>query len=124
MGYVSLGDSLVTVDAADYSKAPWDLRINGSEGRAFLGSNDIKLEYWDGKTEHWTNEGQSGSGMDIAVQEIVAWLENETVFEYDPAESVHVLEAIAAFHASHKKNSAWVELPLTGNDLEIGIRSG
>ena len=83
-----------------------------------------KPEYWNGKIENWTNKDQSGSGMDIAVQEIVAWLENETVFEYDPAESVHVLEAIAAFHASHKKNSAWVELPLTGNDLEIGIRSG
>ena len=115
---------MVTVDATDYSKAPWDLRVNGSEGRAFIGSNDVRLEYWDGRTEHWTNASQHGSGMDVAVGEIVAWLNNGRDFEYDPAETVNVLEAIVAFHASHAKNSTWVELPLGGDDRGIGVAGG
>ena len=118
------GGLMVTVDATEYSKAPWDLRVNGSEGRAFVGGNDVRVEYWDGRSEHWTNASQDGSGMDVAVREIVAWLNNGGVFEYDSAETVHVLEAIVAFHASHTKNSAWIELPLVGNDRDIEIRSG
>lgn len=120
-------DLMVTVDAADYSKAPWDLRINGTEGRAFVGGrtvSDVKLEYWDGRIEHWTNDIQQGTGMDVAVEEIVAWLDNRKEFEHDPREAVHVLEAIAAFHASHAKNSEWIELPLSGSDLEIEVHSG
>ena len=118
------GGLMVTVDAADYSRTPWDIRVNGSEGRAFIGSSDIRTEYWDGRTEQWTNENQQGSGMDVAVREIVAWLDEGDGFDYDPADAVHVLEAIAAFHASYAKNSAWVDLPLIGGDREIVVRSG
>ena len=118
------GGLMLTVDAADYSKAPWELRINGSDGRALVGGSDVRLEYWDGRTEHWTNASQHGSGMDVAVREMVAWLDNGRVLEYDPVETVHVLEAIAAFHVSHAKNSAWVKLPLVGNDRDIKILSG
>ncbi|MEE3258357.1 MAG: Gfo/Idh/MocA family oxidoreductase [Candidatus Latescibacterota bacterium] len=118
------GGVMVTVDAADYSRTPWDIRINGSEGRALIGSGDIEVEYWDGRTEQWTNEGQEGSGMEVAVREIVAWLDEGTPFEYAPEEAVHVLEAIVAFHASHAKNSAWVALPLVGADREIAVNSG
>ena len=44
------GGLMVTVDATDYSKAPWELRVNGSEGRAFVGGKDVRLEYWDGRS--------------------------------------------------------------------------
>ncbi len=118
------GGLMATVDATDYGMAPWDVRVNGAEGRAFVGSGDVRLEYWDGRSEHWTNDDQVGTGMDVAVREIVDWLDGESDFDYDPAETVQVLEAIAAFHASHAKNSAWVELPLTGADREIVVNSG
>ena len=118
------GGLMATVDATDYGMAPWDVRVNGAQGRAFVGSGDVRLEYWDGRTEHWTNDDQVGTGMDVAVREIVDWLDGESDFDYDPAETVQVLEAIAAFHASHAKNSAWVELPLTGADREIVVNSG
>ena len=118
------GGVMVTVDAADYSRTPWDTRINGSEGRALIGGSNIEVEYWDGRTEQWTNAGQEGSGMDVAVREIVVWLDDGTPFEYAPEEAVHVLEAIVAFHASHARNSAWVELPLKGGDREIAVNSG
>ncbi len=118
------GGLMATVDATDYGMAPWDVRVNGAQGRAFVGSGDVRLEYWDGRSEHWTNDDQVGTGMDVAVREIVDWLDGESDFDYDPAETVQVLEAIAAFHASHARNSAWVELPLTGADREIVVNSG
>ena len=115
------GGLMVTVDAADYSQTPWDLRINGTEGRAFVGGNEVVIEYWDGRTERWINDIQQGSGMDVAVREIVDWLDNGKVPEYDPAEAVNVVEGIVAFHASNNKNSMWVELPLVGTDRAIKV---
>ena len=118
------GGVMVTVDAADHGRTPWDIRINGSKGRASAKGLDFVVEYWDGATEQWTNEQQQGSGMDVAVREMVAWLDGGAPLEYAPEEAVHVLEASVAFHASHAKNSAWVELPLEGDDREIEVRSG
>ena len=117
------GGVMVTVDASDYNRTPWDVRINGSEGRALAGAS-VEIEYWDGRSEVWDNEKQRGSGMDVAVHEIAAWLDDATPLEYQPEEAVHVLEAIVAFHASHAKNSAWVELPLRGADRGIVVNSG
>jgi predicted dehydrogenase len=118
------GGVMGTVDATDYGMAPWDVRVNGAEGRALVGSDDVTIEYWDGRTEHFTNDDQDGNGMDVAVREMVGWLDGESDFPYDPAETVQVLEAIAAFHVSHARNAAWVELPLTGADREIVVNSG
>lgn len=118
------GGVMVTVDAADYNQTPWDIRINGSKGRVVSSGLDFTGEYWDGSSEQWTNEDQQGSGMDVAVREIVAWLNDGTPVVPGPEEAVHVLEAIVAFHASHAKNSAWVDLPLVGADREIAIHMG
>ena len=62
--------------------------------------------------------------MDVAVREIAAWLDDGRPLDYRPEEAVHVLEAIVAFHASHEKNAAWVDLPLRGADREIVVNSG
>ena len=112
---------MVTVDAADYSQTPGELRINGTEGRALVGGREVIIEYWDGRTDRWENDTEQGSGMDIAVKEIVDWLDNGKVPEYDPAEAVNVVEGIVAFHASNNKNSMWVELPLVGTDRAIKV---
>ena len=58
-----------------------------------------------------------------AVAEIVAWLDGSS-FPYSAQEAVHTLEVILAFHASHARNSAWSELPLTGNDRAREMHSG
>jgi hypothetical protein len=85
---------------------------------------DLAIEYWEGGTKECTNEDQQGSGMDVAVREIVAWLDDGTPVEPGPEEAVHVLESIIGFHASHSKNSAWVDLPLQGADREISVHMG
>jgi len=118
------GGLMATVDAADYNCTPWDTRINGSDGRVISNGIDFEIEYWNGTKEEWTNQSQRGSGMDVAVREIVAWLENGTPLEAGPEEAVHILESIVAFHASHRKNSGWIELPLLGTDREIAVNAG
>ena len=62
--------------------------------------------------------------MDRAVAEIVAWLDDGTPLPYSAAEAAHTLEAIVGFHASHARDAAWTELPLSGADREREVLSG
>lgn len=118
------GDLMVMVDAPDYSKVPARTEINGSEGRAVVRGKDVVLEFWDGRTEHWPAEDEGISSMDRAVSEMVDWLDQKTPFLYRPEDAVHTLETIVAFHASHKKQAQWVDLPLVGEDRNIEVLSG
>ncbi|MBT3276036.1 MAG: Gfo/Idh/MocA family oxidoreductase, partial [Spirochaetales bacterium] len=130
-GLIRLGGGcMVTVDAADYAKCPMTIEIQGSLGTASIIGSEINLSFFTGKTEKWTEDSSSGSSMDEAVREIVEWLDARSLdgavpeFSYDPREAVDVLETIAAFHASHVRSGAWVDLPLTAEDRVIPIRSG
>lgn len=118
------GGTMVVVDAGDYSRAPFLLAFNGSEGRALVGGNEFRLEYWDGRRETWPSAVTEVSSMDRGVQEIVAWLEEGGAFSYPAAESLHALEVAMGFHLSHARNSAWVPLPLTGADRQRVLNSG
>ncbi len=118
------GGLMVTVDASDYGRIPMHLVFNGSDGRALTGGDDVRLEYWKGHQEHWPSLREQATGMDRAVKEIVAWLDGETSFAYEPAEALHVLESIVAFHASHAGSGAWTELPLRGKDRDRLLNSG
>lgn len=126
-GMMRMEDELIVmVDAADYAAVPACIRINGKEGRAtILGAKDITLEFWkDGRIDHWTNDSSKVTSMDTAVMEIVEWLDSSKKFPYPASESLGTQEAIVAFHASHTHNSAWVELPLKGDDRKIAVNSG
>lgn len=116
-GLLRLRDGLMTtVNAADYTRAPIRLAINGAQGRVVVEGNTVQLEFWDGRRTPWSPPGKERSSMDQAVAEIVAWLDGVAPFPYAAAEAVSVLEAITAFHLSHQRNAAWVDLPLTGAD--------
>ncbi|MBB16426.1 hypothetical protein CMK22_14220 [Candidatus Poribacteria bacterium] len=115
---------MVMVSAPDYSMTPNRTEINGTKGRATIDSREVVLEYWEGDKESWLLASDDVSGMDRATSEIVEWLDNSAPFPYDPEEAVHTLEAIVAFHVSHNKNAAWIDLPLSGVDREIEVRSG
>lgn len=124
-GVIRLEDGImVTVDAGDYATVPGQITLNGTEGRAISDGSNIALEYWDGRQEHWGSASDGESGMDRAVSEIVEWLDSGTEFPYPASEAVDTLEAIVAFHASHARNAAWTELPLSGSDREHEVRSG
>ena len=113
---------MVSVVAPDYGRTPGTSVINGSEGRAIIEGLDVEIEYWDGRMERWPNLDE-GSSMDRAVGEIVDWLDGKA-FPYDAWEAVHTLAAILAFHASHARHGAWVDLPLQGRDRELEVLSG
>ena len=118
------GGLVVSVDAADYARIPDCTAFNGTEGRASTRGHVVDLEYWDGGAEHWAADYSEGTGMDRAVREIAASLRGEAPFPYPAAEAVDTLEAIIAFHASHRRNSAWVELPLRGEARDLVLNSG
>ena len=118
------GGIMVTVDAGDYATVPGQITLNGTEGRATSDGSSVILEYWDGGQEHWHSESDRVSGMDRAVAEIVEWLGDGTEFPYPASEAVDTLEAIVGFHASHGRNAAWTELPLSGSDRGREVLSG
>lgn len=118
------GGVMVTVDAGDYAAVPGQITLNGTEGRASSDGSSITLEQWDGRQEHWDSANDGVSGMDRAVSEIVAWLDGGSDFPYPASEAVDTLEAILGFHASHARNAAWTELPLSGADRDREVLSG
>lgn len=118
------GGLMVIVDAGDYATIPGQMILNGTEGRAISDGSSVTLEYWDGRQERWCVANDSVSGMDRAVSEIVAWLDDGAEFPYLASEAVNTLEAIVGFHASHARNAAWTELPLSGADHGREVLSG
>src|SRR5947209_3325123 len=117
------GGLIVTVDAADEARVPARVTLNGTQGRAITGADDVTLESWDGRRDHWPSLREQATGMDRAVAEIVAWLDGTSPFPYAAEEAVHTLEAIVGFHASDARNAAWTALPLSGADREREVRS-
>ena len=124
-GLLRLEDGLMaTFDGGDFGQIPGTITLNGSKGRAVGGGDDVTLEFWNGKKDYWPAPDDSKSSMDQAMEEIVAWLDGDQPFPDSPEDSLHTLEVIAACHASHQRNSAWMPLPLAGADRKIDIGSG
>jgi len=118
------GGLMVTVDAADEAKVPARIVLNSTRGRAIAGGDDVTLEFWDGRHEHWPSLRQQATSMDRAVAEIVAWLDGDRPFSYPAQEAVHVLETIIAFHASDARHGVWTKLPLAREDRTREVQSG
>lgn len=116
------GGLMTTVHAPDYGMVSPGISIFGTEGRAEVGA-EIAIEYSDGRQEDLVR-GEIGS-MDLAVAEIAAALDGGSPFPYPAENAVRTLEAIVAFHVSHARQAAWVELPLQeGADRETEVLSG
>ena len=121
-----VGDLICVVDAAEYGVTPMRIRLHGTEGWAECRIREVVVHGADGGEQIWAPDDAGGeSGMDRAVQEIVAWLDGDGgAFSYDAAEAVRTLAAIVGFHVSHDANGTWVELPLQGADRDRVLRSG
>ena len=118
------GGLIATVDAADYATIPMRVCFNGTSARAACEFEEIAIEFASGGSERLTAPGPQSSAMDVAVGEIVDWLDGRGPFPYDAQEAVDTLETIVAFHASHRRDAAWTALPLRGADREIVVNSG
>lgn len=124
-GMLRMTDGLiVTVDAADFAAVPLHIAVNGTRGRARVGSDGVHVERWSGPVDHWPKHAGRPTSMDQAVVEIVAWLDDAAPFPAPGADAATTLEAIVAFHVSHDRHAAWVDLPLTDADREREVRSG
>ena len=124
-GVLRLGDHLpVTVDAADHSRVPARITLNGTQGGVCVCGQEVLFTSWDGQSEQPPSRRDALSSMDRAVAEIVNGLD-ERRSESPTAESARrTLEAILAFHASHARNGAWTPLPLQDADRHIVVHSG
>jgi predicted dehydrogenase len=111
--------------APDNPTGPVMIAVQGTRGRACLERGVAELESWSGSREVLAPIAVgSGSSMDQAVREIVAWLDDGTLVCCSAEESVRTLEVIVACHASDARHAAWVELPLIGGDREREVQSG
>jgi predicted dehydrogenase len=121
------GGLKILVNAPDYGAGPPQFAVNGTKGRAMVGGAGVELEWWDGQRETWRGLPRGeGTSMDRAVAEIVAWLDADggTPFPCAPADALRTLEVIVGFHASHDRNAAWTDLPLTGAKREREVMAG
>ncbi len=114
---------IATLDAPDMGKTPLSIRINGSLGYATTGGRDVTVNFWDGKQEHWPAP-QGGSSMDVAVAEIIDWLDFQSPVGHTPQEALQVLEAIVGLHISHDHRSAKIDLPLADDLHSREVKSG
>lgn len=112
------------VHAPDNPTGPTLIAVQGTLGRACIEGGVAEIEFWNGQRETMPPPDGSASSMDVAVREIVAWLDDQAPVCCSAEESLHTLEVIVACHASHAQQAAWVELPLSGVDREREVRSG
>ena len=124
-GVMSLtGGLMATMDNANYGAGSAHIMVYGTKGRATVGGNGVVFEFWDGRSDQWPNTRTQSTSMDRAVAEFVEWLDGKSTFPYSARDAVRTLEAIVAFHVSHARDAAWVELPLQGEDRQREVRSG
>lgn len=118
------GGLMTILNAPDYAKDPGEIIVSGSLGRAIVQGNDVHLEFWDGRRDHWPAVKDGRSSMDVAVEEIVAALDHGHPVSSPGEEGLKDLEVILGCHASHARHGAWTELPLVGADRELILQAG
>lgn len=117
------GGIYATVDAGENNAGPLSATFHGSDGTAVMINRDIDFKLYSGQKESWSAD-RDGSSMSLACNEIVEWLDTNGEFRYSPASARLTHDLITGIRASDEKNAAWVDLPLTGSDLERRVESG
>ncbi len=124
-GCIDLGEqTLVTVNAPAKSQAPFHIKINCEFGYLITGGLTAKYGYWNSEDQNLIDVQEHSTSMDNAVENIVNYLDGKEGLTYDPKEALYSLETIIGFHVSHNLDSKWIQLPLSGPDLEIFLNSG
>lgn len=118
------GGLMATVDAANHGAGSLQIIIYGRKALARVGRDTISIEFSDGRIEQWPCLEKNTTSMDLAVSEMVEWLDGKKTFTYSAVDAMRTLEAITAFHVSDARKSFWVNLPLSGPDRFCEVRSG
>lgn len=119
------GGLIAHLHAPDYSNSPAAVILHGTKGHLKISGGSATIGPWNGDPVQLPpRQRDDGTSMDQAVREIVAWLDSGTPLSCQPEASVRTMEAIVACHASHARNGAWVELPLTGPDRDREVHTG
>jgi len=135
------GGLIVTVDAGEQARIPATVTLNGTAGRAIVGSDGVLILSPDGVERQLPSPASAATSMDRAVSEIVAALDvrsdrlqpvkgpaeaghYEPVSPYPPEIALRVFEAIVAFHVSSDLYGGWVSLPVDDVDRTREIRIG
>jgi hypothetical protein len=117
------GGLMGVVDATDYATAPARIEINGTLGTASSGREEVTIEPRDGRREVWPSRRRERTSMDRAVGESVDRLSTGAPFPYPAAGAARALEVLVAFHVSHARRAAWVDVPLTGADRTRAVNT-
>ena len=132
-GCIELNNNLmITVDAADNNVTPIEIKINGTKGRAITGGSDVSINYWDDLDSFIPRTGKTvkldcnnkRSSMDLAVDEMINYLENGNIFSYQALDAFKVTESIIAFYVSNNENSEKINLPLDKKYYDLNLNSG
>ncbi len=110
--------------APDNPTGPVMIAVQGTLGRAQVAGGIAEITYWNGQHETLSPPQDPATSMDIAVREIVAWLDDRIPVCCSAEESVKTLEIILACHVSHARRASWIGLPLSGADREFEVLSG
>lgn len=118
------GGLMVTVDAAERARVPATVTINGTDARAIVRRDGVRITSHDGTERRRMPSQSQTTSMDTAVAEIVTALDTDSVSPYPSEISLRVFEAIVAFHVSSDLHGGWVPLPVEDVDRTREIRIG
>ena len=118
------GGLMGQISAPDYAKDPAEICISGSLGRAVVQGNAVRIDFWDGRGEHWPTPDSGVTSMDVAVSEIVAALDHGQPVRSTGEDGLRSLEVTIACHVSHERYAAWTELPLEQTERQRVLQAG
>ncbi|MBI3922509.1 MAG: hypothetical protein HY318_13890, partial [Armatimonadetes bacterium] len=112
------------VDAPQTSGAPFEFRVVGDQAQLLVLGNEVRIETWNGERSSLAAPPDSPNSMDLAVGEIVNFLDTGNACRSTGEDGRAALEIILGFHASHRRAGQWVPLPLKGEDRELEVLIG
>ena len=122
-GKVSSVGQIVGEPSTEVSPLPTILPRTPTRAASSLTAPLLHAVHPRGVAQVWEEEGSDGlNTCERCVREIVATLDGTAPFPYDPREGVHACEILLGVMASHKKNGAFVSIPMGPEDYEVAAR--
>jgi predicted dehydrogenase len=112
------------VDAPHDAICPLLIRIVGDGGQITVSNDLAVVQPWNGDAKPLIVSLPRASSLALGLDDMVRCLVNGDRPASTGEDAMAALEIIAGFHASHRTNAAWVNLPLDGEPRELEIKIG